>query len=130
MTFGKMSNRAIHDHYYDLRSPGSFDGINRLQTQLKGANSKLIKDFLHSQKVNNLHKFARKNFLRRKITAPFKNYMWQADLIQMDKYSRQNKGYKYVLTVIDVCSRFAFAKCLKTRPVTSNFSIKLIMTFS
>jgi IS30 family transposase len=40
---------------------------------------------------------------------------WQADLVEMQKYANKNIDYKYILTVIDVFSRFAFAHPLKSK---------------
>ena len=38
---------------------------------------------------------------------------WQADLADMSNWQRENKGYCYILTVLDVMSRFAFARPIK-----------------
>lgn len=35
--------------------------------------------------------------------------LWQADLVEMIPYSKMNKGFKYMLTVIDVFSKYAWA---------------------
>ena len=40
---------------------------------------------------------------------------WQANLVDMQLYSKENEGYNYMLTVIDCFSRFAFAKILKNK---------------
>ena len=39
----------------------------------------------------------------------------QADLMDLSRYSRWNKGFKYVLLVIDIFSKLAFAKPLKRK---------------
>ena len=53
--------------------------------------------------------------MRRKVSAPYKNYLWQMDLIQLDRLSRFNSGFKYILTIIDISTRFAYARCLKNK---------------
>jgi hypothetical protein len=65
--------------------------------------------------ANELHKPARRNFKRRKIVMKGLDNHWQCDLIDMKKYSRFNKGYKYILVVIDVFSKFAWARPLKNK---------------
>ncbi|XP_043469420.1 uncharacterized protein LOC122503063 [Leptopilina heterotoma] len=35
--------------------------------------------------------------------------IWQADLVEMIPYSYSNKGFKYMLTVIDIFSQYAWA---------------------
>ena len=41
--------------------------------------------------------------------------MWTADLADVHKYARQNKGYKYILVVLDVFNRYAWAQPLKDK---------------
>jgi IS30 family transposase len=40
---------------------------------------------------------------------------WQADLVDMQKFEKNNNHYKYILTVIDIFSRFAWVKPLKSK---------------
>lgn len=58
--------------------------------------------------VNELHKQARKNFPRRKVYVKRIDDLWQIDLVDMQAYVKSNKGYKYILTIIDVWSKFAW----------------------
>jgi len=44
---------------------------------------------------------------------------WGADLIDMQLYSKFNKGYRYLLTIIDVFSKFAWVIPLKTKAGTN-----------
>ena len=48
-----------------------------------------------------LHKPRKINFTRRKVISNHIDHIWGCDLITMMKYSKQNKNYKYILTVID-----------------------------
>ena len=41
--------------------------------------------------------------------------IWSADLVDMRQYSKQNKGFNYILTVIDVFSKFGWAIPLKVK---------------
>ena len=40
---------------------------------------------------------------------------WEADLVIMDSISKANKGCNYILTVIDVLSKFAWVEPIKTK---------------
>ena len=42
--------------------------------------------------------------------------IWTADLVDMSPFSRSNKGYKYLLPVIDVFSKYGRIVPLKTKP--------------
>jgi len=55
--------------------------------------------------VEELHALARTNFPRRRVIIRGYDDLWQADIVEMHPYSRFNKGYHYILTVIDVLSK-------------------------
>lgn len=65
--------------------------------------------------VDELYKPIRKNFLRRKVIQKGINDTWQADLIVFNDYVKENKGFRYILTIIDIFSKKAWAVALKTK---------------
>lgn len=67
------------------------------------------------QVVAELHAGARKNFPRRSYVMVGINDTFQADLVEMIPYSNQNRGYRYILMVLDVFSKRAWAKELKNK---------------
>ena len=62
-----------------------------------------------------LHKPKRKNYLRRKIIVNHIDEIFAADLVEMHKFSKINKGYRYLLTCIDIFSKYAFVIPLKDK---------------
>lgn len=65
--------------------------------------------------VNELHRNVRINFRRRKYVQKGIGDTFQADLVDMSPYSDVNRGYKYLLTAIDIFSKVGFAVGLKTK---------------
>ena len=62
-----------------------------------------------------LHKPIRKHFKKRRVVSKHVDDIWAADLVDMQYYSRSNKGYKYILMIIDVhVCIFNHAICLYT----------------
>ena len=59
-----------------------------------------------SQLADEVHKPARKRFQKRSVFAKQVDTIWTVDLVDMSPYSRPNSGYKYLLTVIDVFSKY------------------------
>lgn len=57
----------------------------------------------------------RKKFKRRRVLCYYIDDLWQADLIEVVSDAKQNKGFKYILTVIDVFSKFAWVVPIKTK---------------
>ena len=65
--------------------------------------------------VEELHKPARRNYQRRKFDMRGIDESWQADLVEMQPYAGENKGYRYLLTITDVFSKFAWAAPVKSK---------------
>lgn len=65
--------------------------------------------------VNELHREARRNFVRRSTHMVGINDTLQADLVEMIPYASKNKKMKYILTVINIFSKKAYARALKTK---------------
>lgn len=62
-----------------------------------------------------LHKPARRKYPRRTVTLKGLNDLYQADLVEMLPYAKDNKGMRYILTMINCLSKFAFAVPLKSK---------------
>ena len=56
-----------------------------------------------------------KVFPRRRIFSPNVDNIWTMDLLDLQKLSRVNRKFKYILVVLDVFSRFAWARPLKSK---------------
>ena len=54
-----------------------------------------------------LHKPTRRRFPRRQVVVHGTDHQWQDDLVDLGKLASYNKGFKYLLTCIDVLSRYA-----------------------
>ena len=65
--------------------------------------------------MNELHKLVRRRFDKRSVFAKQVDDIWAADLVDMSPFSRSNKGYKYILTVIDVYSKYGWIMPLNTK---------------
>lgn len=65
--------------------------------------------------VNELHHAARKNFARRQTQMRRIEDSLQADLVEMIPYATKNKNMRYILTVINIFSKKAYARALKNK---------------
>ena len=61
------------------------------------------------------HKPVHKKFKRRITFTTGIDDLWQADLVDLSSISKYNEGYKFLLTVIDVFSKVAWAIPLKKK---------------
>ena len=62
-----------------------------------------------------LHKQPKRRFSGRRIVVQETDEQWQVDLCDLPSIARYNNGYRYILTVIDCLSRFAWAVPVKTK---------------
>lgn len=65
--------------------------------------------------INEIHRSARINFPRRHVILKDIDDLWQADLMDMQSTSKENKDNRYILIVIDSFSKFAWAVGLKNK---------------
>ena len=79
--------------------------------------SKPVKESTETEKIEakELHKPIKRKYERRMVVVPGVNHTWVADLVFMQKFEKENKHYKYILTVMDVLSRYAWAEPLKNK---------------
>ena len=63
--------------------------------------------------ADELHRPVRKHFPKRYVFVRKANEIFGADLVDMRALSKQNKGYKYILMVIDIFSKYGWAIPLK-----------------
>ena len=67
-------------------------------------------------------------FRRERIIPLFKDETWSADLIDKSSLSKYNNNYKFILTVIDIFTKYAWAIPLKNKSglsITNGFKIVL-----
>ena len=62
-----------------------------------------------------LHKPIRHKFPKRMVFSKTIDDIWAADLVEMIPFAKYNKGYKYLLMIIDVFSKYAWIFPLKTK---------------
>lgn len=101
--------------YYDAAHPLGFTGDRKALIRLMPNAEK----WLQSQPTYTLHKPVRRKFKTRKYRTSAPNRQWQADLVDMQQLKKKNNGYGYILTCIDVFTRFAWAVPLKTKAYTN-----------
>jgi len=73
-------------------------------------NKKTVYEFVEGLKTTQIH--SEKKQIYKKIIVGGVNQQWMIDLMDFDKLSHDNRGYKWVLTCIDVYSRKAYAEMI------------------
>ena len=104
--------------YLDPKFPGSYSGAYKFYQEVKNIHPKVtlkkVNEFLKSQDAYTLHKRTRKPKFRRTLVFKPRD-LWQIDLLDMQKYSNENDGYRYICVIIDCFSRYVWVKPLKNK---------------
>lgn len=103
------------DVYYDESRPGSYGGVEALARVSKRTKKKKITDWLESQDTYTIHKPIKRKFRRRKVITGGINHQFQADLVDLQSIKRENKKTTFLLTCIDVFSKYAYVIPIKDK---------------
>ena len=99
--------------FFDKKSKGSGAKHVTAEPSAKHVNTKLIPQ--NQQLAEELHKPNIKKLEKRKVYATFKDNIWGADLADMQLLSRDNKGIRFLLCVIDIFIKYAWVVPLKDK---------------
>ena len=119
MTTRKELNALLRDVYYDPSHPAGFAGVDAVHKEAKKKFPNLrrqdVRAWLEHQDVYTLHKPSRRRYPRNRVVVYGIDDQWQADLVDLAAYARYNKGTKFLLTCIDVFSKYAWVIPLKDK---------------
>ena len=117
-----MSNweKYLEKIYFDPAHPASFEGPLRLYQYVKKEGKyKLshgqIKRWIQKQESYSRNKGVKRSFQRGRVIVAGIDDQFDADLASFASYADENDGYKYLLAVIDIFSRYAWVKPLKDK---------------
>ena len=112
-----QKNRLLERLYYESNRPSALRGVEKLYRAAKkyGITRLEVIAWLQLQPGYILHKPARRRFRRNKVIVNGIDDQWPADLVDLQSLSRWNRGYKYLLTCIDILSKYAWVVPLKTK---------------
>ena len=100
--------------YHDPRAPGSLGGVSRFarahQIPLKQAQRVLEWDLAYT-----LHKPRRRRFTTVPVIVGGLDDQWVADFVEVQPLAKYNRGIRYLLTVLDVLSKYAWVQPLKAK---------------
>lgn len=106
-------------YYSDLKNESAFSGISSFYKTIKkkypNVKRQEVKDWLQSQDSYTLHKQKVNKFPRNKVIVSGIDDTWQVDLCDMRSLRRENEGFSWILTIIDVFSKQAWAIAIKNK---------------
>ena len=111
--------KLLYHIYTDVKNPASFSSPWKLYKAAKKENSSItltqVEHFLESRKSYTLHRHFNSRFRQRKVLTCGVGYQFQADLINYAPLKRENGGMTFLLSIIDVFSRYAMLFPIKNK---------------
>ena len=103
--------QGLRDIYYNPKT--GYQSSERLYKKALedglNVNRKLVKEWLKSQDTYTRYKPVVRKHKFRKTYVDSLGDQIQIDLVDMGKYKNQNKGYYWILTAVEILSRYALA---------------------
>ena len=124
------SDNVLRDKAFNIAKNPKYDGYQRRLTSMiykffdkktKGsvvtlANISAIKSITQNEQLaEELHKPIIRKFKKWIVYSTFKDNIWATDLTDMQLRSEFNKGFRFLLCVIDVYSKYAWVAPLKNK---------------
>lgn len=102
--------------YYDPSHYAGYSALDNLSRAVKPnfTRNKVV-EWLKSQDAYTLHRPVRRKFPRLHYNVTNIDDLWEADLIDLRNLKSYNDGYSYLLTVIDVLSKFVWVEPLRDK---------------
>lgn len=102
--------------YYDPRHYAGYSATDNLSRAAKPhfSRSEVVR-WLESQDAYTLHRPIRRKFPRLHYSVTNIDDLWEADLIELRNLKSYNDGYSYLLTIIDVLSKYAWVEPLRDK---------------
>ena len=125
------ADKVLRDKAFKIASDQKYDGYQRGLASVvykffdkNSQGSGLASNKENIQLADELHKPIIIKFKKRKVHLSFRGNIWGVDLADMQLLSKFNKGFRFLLCVIDIFSKYAWIIPLKDKK-----SISIINAF-
>ena len=109
------ADKVLRGKTFKIASDQKYDGYQRGLASMvykffdkKSQGSGAANNNENIQLADELHKPIIKTFKKRKVYSSFRDNIWGVDLADMQLLSKFNKGFRFLLCVIDIFSKYAW----------------------
>ena len=121
LTKRTQSDKVLRDKAFKIASDPKYDGYQRGLASMvykffdkKSKGSGIVNE-PNYQLANELHKPIIRESKKRRVYSSFRDNIWGVDLGDMQSLSKYNKGIKYLLCAINLCSKYMWVVPLKDK---------------
>ena len=122
LTKRTAADKVLRDKAFNTAKDPKHDGYQRVLASMvykffdKKTAGTGIKSMPQNEKLaEELRKPIIRKFKKRKVYSTFKDNIWGADLVDMQLISKFNKGFRFLLCVMDIFSKYAWVVPLKDK---------------
>ena len=122
------ADKVLRDKAFETASDQKYDEYQRGLASIvykffdkKSQGSGIFNNKENIQLADKLHKPIIRKFKKRKVYSSFRDNIWGVDLADMQLLSKFNKGFRFLLCVIDIFSKYAWVVLLKDKKGVSEF---------
>ena len=108
-------NNIINEIYIKNNFPSNERLFNLVKKDNQDITRNDIKSFIEKQKEYQILKIQHNVKPNGRLVAFAIDEIWQMDIFVLQKYEKQNKGYGYILAVVDIFTRKAFVEPIKNK---------------
>ena len=116
------ADKVLRDKVFKIESDQKYDeyqgGLASMVYKFfekKSQGSRLATNKENIQLADELHKPIIRKFKKRKVHSSFRDNIWGVDLADMQLLSKFNKGFRFLLCVIDIFSKYVWVIPLKDK---------------
>ena len=120
------SDKILRDKAFNIAKNPKYDGYQRglasmvykffdKKSRGSGHSLQVATNNENIQLADERHKPIIRKFKKRKVYSSFRDNIWSADLADMQLLSKFNKGFRFLLCVIDIFSKYAWFVPLKDK---------------
>jgi transposase InsO family protein len=115
-----MAEQILSNIYNKLGNPAAFGSLDRLWREARKQDpditKKYVQRWLASNDTYTMHRQKRRRMkIEPRTYVPSIDDQWCADLAIMANVADENDNYRYILTVIDAFSKYAWAEQIRTK---------------
>ena len=110
--------QKLSNAYGNPSEPGSLGGVAKF-AKAHGLPLSKAKQLLQGLLSYTLHKPRRRKFPTLPVMVFRRDQQWAMDLMDVQNLAKWNKGHRYILTVVDFLSKYAWAIPIKNKTGTA-----------
>ena len=110
-----FADKMLCDKAFHIAKAPKYDGYQRGLPLMVYKIFDKKKNISNKELAEQLHKPITRNFNKRNVHSPFIDNIWDADLADMQLINKLNKGFRFLLCVIDIYIKYAWVIPLKDK---------------